>query len=188
MNVMIPCSALRASAWFRIGTVLIALAASACAAAPRQRPVKGGDVDQGAGTLAAARKYLEGRWSLLSFEITQGGQPPLRVNGNGTLSYDEYGNLDMQIRVDDAGARALETAGIITDQGVLAASGRTAVDMTSRTLTYLREGQKAGFERPLGPLGITRPRHWEVNGDVLTLTTTSADGKDQSVGRWQKVP
>ena len=49
------------------GTLL--LAAPGCAPAPRVRPVKEGPVDTGSGTLTAARKYLEGTWTLVSFEL-----------------------------------------------------------------------------------------------------------------------
>ena len=40
------------------------VATAGCSAAPRQRPVEGGPVDTGAGTLTSARKFLEGRWTL----------------------------------------------------------------------------------------------------------------------------
>ena len=52
---------------------------------------KGGPVETGPGTAAAARKFLEGRWSLVSFEVLPPGQAPLRVNGSGTLVYDAFG-------------------------------------------------------------------------------------------------
>ena len=33
---------------------------------------------------------------------------------------------------------------------------------------------------------MNRPRHWEVAGSLLTLTTRGDDGKPLSVGRWRK--
>jgi hypothetical protein len=52
---------------------------AACAASPRQRPVSAGDVDTGANSLTAARKQLEGRWTLISLDISaEDGRKPGR--------------------------------------------------------------------------------------------------------------
>jgi hypothetical protein len=148
---------------------------------------KGGPTETGPGSLAAARRYLEGRWSLLSFEVLPPGQPPVRVIGDGTLTYDGFGNLDVQIRVDDATGSRLELAGIPVKNGMLSTTGRTVVDMQTRTLTYFIEGQPP-LGAPSGPLALNRPRHWQVEGNVLTLTTKGADGQPLSIGRWEKTP
>jgi hypothetical protein len=137
--------------------------------------------------VAAARKYLEGRWGLLSFEVLPPGEPPIHVKGAGSLTYDAFGNLEVELRVDEATARLLEMAGIPSTKGVVSMSGRAVVDMPSRTLTYMLEGQPP-FGAPSSPLALNRQRHWEVEGDILTLTTKGADGAPLSVGRWQKVP
>jgi hypothetical protein len=47
------------------------------------------------------------------------------------------------------------------------------------------EGQPVAGSGPLAP---SRPRHWQVDGNVLTLTTKDDAGNAVSVGRWQKVP
>ena len=171
-----------------IGLALCLAVVAACATkGPRQRPVKMGPVDSGAGSLAQARKYLEGRWTLLSFEVFPAGRPPIQLKGSGTLTYDDFGNLDVQIRVDDTTAGILNDAGIPSKEGVVSTTGRTVVDMQAHTLTYVLEG-RTGFDVPRGPLALSRPRHWQVDGDVLTLTTNGDDGKPTSVGRWQKSP
>ena len=146
-----------------------------------------GEVNSGPGSLIQARKYLEGRWTLQSFDVFPAGQPPIRLSGSGTLIYDEYGNLEMEVRADDASVPLLSKAGIQTNQGVLATKGRTAVDLQARTLTYILEGQKP-LGAPSGPLALNRPRHWQVDGNVLTLTTNGDDGKPVSVARWMKAP
>jgi hypothetical protein len=169
----------------RIAAMVAALATTACAAKPINKPMGLGAVDTGAGSLTAARQYLEGRWSLVSYEIFPTGQQPIKLDGNGTLSYDEFGNMDIQIRVEPATAQTLERAGIASDQGVISTKGRTAVDMQARTLTYVLTGQPT-FVAPAGPLALNLPRHWAVNGNVLTLTTKGADGRTLSEGRWQK--
>jgi hypothetical protein len=68
---------------------------------------------------------------------------------------------------------------------VLSTEGRTAVDLQNRTLTYIIQGQPP-VGAPSGPLATNRPRHWEVTGNVLTLTTKNDKGEALSVGRWKK--
>ena len=153
--------------------------------APNPTLAQKGPVDTGPGTLAAARKYLEGRWSLLSFEIAAPGEQRVNIKGAGTLTYDGFGNLDIEIRVDQPTADVLRAAGIPTTDGVFSTKGRTVVDMQARTLTYIVQGQPPRGVAA-GPLALNRPRHWEVEGTVLTLTTKSDDGRPTSVARWQK--
>ena len=85
--------------------VALALVSAACAPAPRVRPVKGGDVNEGPESLTAARKFLEGRWTLESFEVFPPGKPPITLKGSGTLNYDEFGNLRIEIRADEKVSR-----------------------------------------------------------------------------------
>ena len=166
--------------------VLIAaglVATGGCSAAPRQRPVEGGPVDTGAGTLTSARKFLEGRWTLESFEVRPPGKAPITLKGQGTLMYDSSGNLTMNIRADEATSDLLRASGIDIRDGAISTEGRTAIDLQNHTLTYVIQGQ-APLVR--GPLGIERPRHWVVEGDVLTLTTKDDAGQPLSIGRWRK--
>ena len=151
---------------------------------------KGAPVETGPGSIESGRRFLEGRWSLVSFEVFPPGRQPIVIKGNGSLTYDEFGNLDIEIRVDDpAVARELEFAGIPLANGRISSSGRAVLNMQARTLTYILEGQSALVSTaPAGPLAFTRPRYWEVSGNVVTLTTRGDDGKPVSVGQWQKVP
>jgi hypothetical protein len=168
-----------------LASVALLAGAGACAKQSRVRAVEGGPVPTGAGTTKAARDYLEGRWSLLSFEVMPPGRDRIQVSGAGTLSYDAYGNLKMDIRVDDATSRALAGAGIPLENGVLSTEGRVAVDMTRKTLTYVLEGQPP-IGATSGPLATNRPRYWDVEGNILTLSTRDDSGNVLSVGRWQK--
>jgi hypothetical protein len=136
-------------------------------------------------SLVAARKYLEGRWSLQSFEVHSPQRPVVALQGSGTLSYDAFGNLTMDIRTDVATSDQLRAAGIVIQDGVISSKGRTAVDMQNRTLTYVIEGQPVAGT---GPLATSRPRHWQVDGDVLTLTTKDDAGAVMSVSKWKKAP
>jgi hypothetical protein len=56
--------------------------------------------------------------------------------------------------------------------------------MQNKTLTYIVPNQTPG----MGPLSVNRPRHWQVDGNLLTLTTMDDEGKPASVSRWRKVP
>jgi hypothetical protein len=157
--------------------------AAACSAAPRQRPVKMGPTDTGPGSIESARKFLMGRWTLESFDLYPPGKPPINVKGSGTLLYDDYGNLKMDIRADQASADLVREAGIDIRDGIISSEGRAAIDMQNHTLTYIIPDQA-----PLipGPLSINRKRYWEVTGNLLTLTTKDDDGKPTSVGKWRK--
>jgi hypothetical protein len=159
--------------------------AAACTGSPSQRPVKLGPVAEGAGSLTAARKFLEGRWALESFEIYPPGKPPMTLKGSGTLTYDDFGNLRMEIRADQAASDALRAAGIDIRDGMIATDGRTAIDMPNKTLTYVIQSQSAAAGT--GPLATNRPRHWQVEGDLLTLTTKDDAGKPASMSRWRKI-
>jgi hypothetical protein len=157
---------------------------TACAAKPINRPIEVAPAETGAGTLAAARKFLEGRWALESFEMRPPGKAPIALNGSGVLVYDEFSNLKMEIRADKASTDLLRAAGIDIRKGVISTNGRTAVDMQNRTLTYVLSGQTATAAP--GPLDVSRPRHWDVQGDVLILTTVDEAGQPLSIGRWKR--
>ena len=164
--------------------VLTVVAAAGCGASAGQRPIQAGPVDEGAGSLTAARKFLQGRWSLESFEIAAAGKPLQPLKGAGTLTYDDFGNLRMEIRADQAAADQLRAAGVDIRDGVIATDGRTAVDMQNRTLTYMLPGQAPGGT---GPMAANRPRHWQVEADLLTLTTRDDAANPASVSRWRRV-
>ena len=166
--------------------VTLTLLVAGCGASAGERPVELGPVDTGAGTLASARKFLEGRWQLESFEISVAGKPPLTLNGGGTLVYDNMGNLRMEVQADAAATDLLRAGGIDIRGGVISTDGRTVVDMQNRTLTYVLEKQTPGVKG--GPLAMQRPRHWVVDGDTLTLTTKDEAGSPLTVARWKRSP
>ncbi len=168
-----------------ITVTVVTLFLPGCAAAPRERPVEGGPVDTGPGTLASARKFLEGRWQLETFEIHRPGQPPLVLKGAGTLIYDDMSNLRMEVRADEASADMLRAAGVDIRDGIISTEGRTAIDLQNRTLTYMLEGQAPLVKG--GPLAMERPRHWVVDANTLTLTTKDDAGRPLSVARWKRM-
>ena len=120
----------------------------------RRRRVKGPSrwerVEGGAGTLPEARKYLEGRWALESFEVRPPGKAPIMLKGSGVLNYDDFGNLRMEIRADQASSDLLRAAGIDIRDGVISTEGRTVIDLQNRTLTYFLEGQRSSTPQAAG--------------------------------------
>jgi hypothetical protein len=166
---------------------LMLVPAVGCMGAPRQRPVQAGPVDEGPESLTAARKFLEGRWTLESFEVFPPGKPPITLKGSGTLNYDQFGNLRIEIRADEKSADLLRAAGVETRDGTISSDGRTVVDLQNRTLSYVLPGQTVGAPAA-GPLSPSRLRHWEVKGDLLFLSTRDEAGKPLSTGRWKRMP
>jgi hypothetical protein len=146
-----------------------------------------GKPDTGAGTTTAARKYLEGRWGLLSFDVFPPNKPVIHVGGQGSLVYDAFGNMHWEVRVPADAAEPLRLAGIPNDNGVLSMDGRAAIDMQAHTLTYIVGGQPALGAPSAGPLATSRKRHWVVEGNQLTLTTKDTAGKALSIAKWQKL-
>jgi hypothetical protein len=157
------------------------LLASGCT----EKPIPLDPIETGPGTVTQARKFLEGRWSLLSFEVYPAGGQATPLPSAGTLTFDDFGNLSIEIRVDQAGFLVLEKAGIPSDQGVLSTTGRVFLDMQQRTLRYV-VGDKPVTGAESGPLAANRPRHWQVDGDLLTLTTKDDGGKPTSVAKWKR--
>jgi hypothetical protein len=172
--------------WRRAVITLLAGAAIGCTASARQRPTSMGPVAAGPGSLQAARKFLEGRWVLESFVVNPPARAPITLTGSGVMSYDTFGNLRMDIRADDASAELLRNAGIAIIDGVISTDGRIAIDLQKRTLTYELEGQPSSMLTGGGPLATNRPRHWQVAGNVLTLTTRDDSGAPLSISRWKK--
>ena len=172
--------------WKSAAMAALVTASVACAASERQRPISAGPVPTGAGTTATARKFLEGRWLLESFVLNPPGAQPITLKGSGVLTYDDFGNLEMNLKADEASSDLLRAGGITIRDGVISTTGRTAIDVPNRTLTYLLEGQPSAMKTGGGPLAPNRPRHWEVSGDVLTLTIKDDSGAAVAVSRWKK--
>jgi hypothetical protein len=171
----------------RIVVMVIAIAGGvgACGPKPLDRPLPLGPPKTGPGTIAEARKYLQGKWTLVSMEIYPAGQPPIKVKGTGTLIYDEFANMDVEIHVDPETVKQVEKIGIPVPNNVIKEKGQTLVDMSGRTLRYVREGEDV--IRPLThALDIGRPRYWEAEANQLTLRTKDDKGAVLSVSVWRK--
>jgi hypothetical protein len=162
-----------------LSLALLVFGADACTYKPRTAPP-----NTGAGTVNQARKYLEGTWSLVSFTVYPPTGAPIEMKGKGTLVYDDYNNMNMTLDADDASAALMAKVGFPMDKNRFATTGKVIVDMQNRTLKYVLEGQHISVTT--GPMALERLRHWQVDGNTLTLTTKDDNGKPLSIGKWQK--
>ncbi len=64
-----------------LASAAVVASGAGCASRPRQRAVEGGPVETGAGTTRSARNFLEGRWTLISFEVRPPGREPIQLKG-----------------------------------------------------------------------------------------------------------
>ena len=114
------------------------------------------------------------------------GKAPIFPKGSGVLNYDNFGNLRIEIRADEATSDLLRAAGINIRDGIISSDGRTVIDLQNRTLTYFIEGQPSSTATGGGPLATNKPRHWQVTDGVLTLTTLDDSGAPLAISRWKR--
>ena len=114
------------------------------------------------------------------------GKPPIALKGSGVLNYDDFGNLRIEIRADQATSDLLRAAGIEIRDGVISSRREERDRSAEQNAHLLLEGQRSSNITGGGPLALNRPRHWEVTGDVLTLTTRDDSGAPLSISRWKK--
>lgn len=158
--------------------VACALLLPACTATPRAKPIPTTKIDTGPGSLQAARRALEGTWTLVSLDVMEGGAPR-RVPASGTLTYDAYGNMTIEGKIDDDPART---------PTFLAYRGRIVID-TARKQFYpadLVSGAPVD-QSALAPVSPDKARRYEVTADTLTVTYMDAAAKPTAVASWRRV-
>jgi len=164
---------------------VLAATLSGCAGAPSQRNIPLGKVNTGPGTLTEARQYLQGQWTLLSFDLFPPNDAPVHAAATGTMVYDEFSNMKVDLQLTPEAAALAERIGIPAPNGIVSTTGRTVIDINSRSISYVLNGQEP-FRPATHPLDMNRPRYWDVKGDTLTLRTKDESGKVLSVSVWQK--
>jgi hypothetical protein len=178
------------------GLILVAiptLTLAACTPSPRQRPLQTSPIAEGTQTVEAARKMLEGRWSLLSLDVaTQDGRKA-SVAASGMLTSDAFGNLSIEYTISPEGLKALAGLGIKSPNAVISTSGRVVINPQQQLITYVPpDAAQRAFDADLAarranPFALEHPRYYSVSADgILTLSTRYEDGKDASIGRWKK--
>ena len=158
--------------------VCAATAVASCAAAPRQRPVRAGPVDTGAGSVEGARRQLSGTWELVSFEAFTAPGESSQVPATGRLTYDEFGNVTLVgelERGDDSQATLLNM------------SGRAVIDAAMQRFLILdTEGNLPFDEADFATASPDRFRYYAFNGDLLELSVKDAGGQTTSLLTWRR--
>jgi hypothetical protein len=168
---------------------------SACAAAPLERPLNTSPIAEGPGTVEAARRVLEGRWELVSLNVSAEDGRQTGVEAVGLLVFDAFGNLTIEYRMSEAGVRALAGVGITPRSPLISTTGRAMIDTQSKRVTYVPpDAASRPFDPDLAaaranPFALERTRYYAVDPDgILVLTTRYDSGRDAGTARWKKSP
>jgi hypothetical protein len=102
-----------------IVTVCAVVTVSACAPAPRQRPLPAGSIESGANSTTAVRKQFEGRWSLVSFKVNAEDGRTADIGATGDLTFDGFGVLDVRYKMSDEGLKRLASVGVTSPNPVI---------------------------------------------------------------------
>jgi hypothetical protein len=151
----------------------------ACAKAPRERPVKMGDVHTGAGSLEAVRRQLQGTWELVSLAVVPPtGGTPVPLAAKGTLVYDEFGNLTVDAHTDDPNApEAARSANLLSFKG------RAVIDPVKSELKLM---DVTGSVDPNTVISTERRRRFAFEGDLLKLSSLNPDGQIAATATWRR--
>ena len=160
--------------------LLLGLSVGACASAPLQKPINAGEVATGAGTVESVRKQLEGTWTLVSYEIIQGGRRQ-RLDATAEMSYDQFGNLNMigELKSPDA-SREKRPA-------LLNYSGRAVIDVDKSEIRFVVENSRDPLPRSV-EANVTpeNVRHFRFRDSMLELTVSDANGQTTGFSTWKR--
>jgi hypothetical protein len=155
-----------------------------CASTPtggpvKTRPMKGGDVDTGAGSVESERRRLQGTWQLTDLQVFSPSGQPLAAQATGTLRYDEFGNLSMHGKV---------TGGPDVESSVLNVTGRVVLDPAAHALRFQSMTAANGQQQPIDPqLDAKLVRYYEFVGDLLKTTVKASDGATTATATWKRI-
>jgi len=171
---------LRAVVWVIVPAVVLVTVFGCVSSRPRQRPVEGGAVDAGAGSLTDVRKRLEGRWNLVSADVVSPAGARMTVKATAVLTYDAYGNFTMKGELDDPAATADQKA-------ALNFAGRAVIDTQKQVLRLLDVQQSEGELATLpADMAARRERAYAFEGELLRLTVKDSTGRVTAINTWRK--
>jgi hypothetical protein len=160
---------------------------------PRQRPLKTEPIAEGPGTMESVRKALQGSWSLVSLTVTDANGRSHPVDATGQLTFDGFGNMNVEYRISDAGAKQLATIGVKLKTTVLSTEGNVAIDPQKSSITYVGEDfMKKMMDADLAaqranPFTLERTRFYNLGADgMLTLATRYDSGAEAAKALWKK--
>ncbi|HEY1304625.1 MAG TPA: hypothetical protein VGF24_13780 [Vicinamibacterales bacterium] len=179
----------------RLVVATLALATTACAGGPRQRPLPTKPIDTGENTTNAVRKQLEGRWVLVAYRATTPDGKSLDIDADGHLLFDGFGTLQIEYKISDVGMQTLSTLGIRSPNPTISTNGRVVIDTHKHLITYASDDFTTKLlaadpelaRRRSNPYALERVRTYAFDSDgLLTLTTHYDDGKEALMSRWKR--
>jgi hypothetical protein len=163
-----------------VAAAAVATTMMACAAAPLQKPVTGGPVDTGAGSVEALRRQLQGRWELVALEsVPPRGGARVPIKATGTLTYDEFGNLTIDARTTDPDAPVAAR-----EKDLLAFKGRAVIDAARRELQLMDVTGNVDADEVLS---TERRRRFEFGAGTLKLSSVDEHGEVTAISTWRHV-
>jgi len=177
---MVMSKQLRAIVWVMMPAVVLVSCSACVSSRPRQRPIEGGAVSAGPGTLASVRSRLEGTWNLVSADVLSAAGVKTPIKASAVLTYDAYGNLSLKGDYADPAATAEQRA-------ALNFTGRAVIDTQRQVLRLLDLQQSEGdFAKLPAEMAAGRERAFAFEGDLLTLTVKDSKGRVTAVNTWRR--
>ena len=161
------------------------LGLAACASSPRQRPVSAGDVNTGAGSLEAARRQLEGTWTLTRFEVLDTAGQLTAVRAKAQLTYDAFANLSIKGVLEEP----LPGQKSVTDAPALAYTGKAIID-TVRQEMVLTGTQSTVQPDPsiAATISVENRRRYAIADGTLTISVVDSTGRVTSKSTFSRQP
>jgi hypothetical protein len=174
----------RAIEWAKVSVpAMLAVAAlGACAAKPREMPLRTDRVEEGAGTLESVRRQLEGTWDLQSFETYPAPGKTVTQKARAVLTYDAYGNMTIDGRLEQAGDASPAAASRAAE--FLSYKGRIVIDVASQQLRVV--GAEGDTAKLPAEASTNLARKYAFQGDVLTLSMVDPKGQTTARTTWKK--
>jgi hypothetical protein len=146
----------------------------------RVRPIEGGPVATGTGSLEDTRKQLEGTWNLVSAEVVSAAGARRPVKASAVMTYDAFGNFSIKGAFEDPAVTADQTA-------LLNFAGRAVIDVQKKELRLLDLQQSdADFAKLPAEMSAARSRAYEFSLNQVTMTVKNAKGQVTAVNTWRK--
>jgi hypothetical protein len=146
----------------------------------RVRPIEGGAVATGAGSLEDTRKQLEGTWNLVSAELVSPGGARRTVKASAVMTYDGFGNFSIKGAFEDPAVTADQTA-------ALNFTGRAVIDVQKQELHLLDLKQSdADFAKLPAEVSAARSRGYAFSLNQVTMTVKNAKGQVTAVNTWKR--
>ena len=146
----------------------------------RVRPIEGGPVATGAGSLEDTRKQLEGTWNLVSAEVISADGTRRAVKASAVMTYDGFGNFSIKGAFEDPAVTAEQTS-------ALNFTGRAVIDVQKQELHLLDLQQsEADFAKLPAEMSAARSRAYAFSLNQVTMTVKNAKGQVTAVNTWRK--